>query len=564
MRLARKWSWLLLLGVLVAGGAALGASLQLTPQYEASATLLVGSAGAARNDYNALQAGQQLTPTYAQMVVYHPVLAETVAKLGLATTPAQLAGAISVKPLQDTQLIQLKARDTDPARAASIANTVAQVFISQNEAQSRGETQSSLTYLQTQLNTIEGQIGNSQKQLAELQSQPASPAQQAAIAAEQAKLSNLQSTYATVAKNIADIRLADVAAAGSLRIVQPAVSPAAPVSPRVPLNVGLGAVLGLLIAAGTALFIERLDDKVRTPERVYQASGYTTVGKLHPVKGGSPGPDSLARSMVAEAYRKLRTNLQFSSLDQPWRSLLITSPGPGDGKTTVASNLAVILAQEGKQVILVDSDLRLPTIHQQFGVANERGLTNLLVDEALSIQQVLVGTPYQQLRLLTSGPMPPNPAELAGSERLANLLQRLLDETDVVLLDSPPILAVTDAVVLATRADATLLVVNTLHTRIPQLAAAQETLENVGAHVIGVALNRCMADGLTHYADYYAGYYGSAVPARNGSRPPEGLDSPVAPSPNGTGTQRLPLHSIRLHPIEIAVAASDDSAGDMT
>ena len=209
-----------------------------------------------------------------------------------------------------------------------------------------------------------------------------------------------------------------------------------------------------------------------------------------------------SRSPVSEAYRTLRTNLEFFSLDEPVRTLVVTSPGAKDGKSTVLANLAVALAQGGKRVILVDCDLRRPTQHTLFGLDNATGLTTMMLDEAAQSKPPLRETSVDGLRVLTAGPLPPNPAELLGSRRMKETLAALLKKADVLLFDAPPVLAVTDALVLAVRTDGVLLVVKAGGTTREHVQQAKERLERVNARIVGAVLNNAPTDAMLQ--GYYA------------------------------------------------------------
>lgn len=230
-----------------------------------------------------------------------------------------------------------------------------------------------------------------------------------------------------------------------------------------------------------------------------------------------PGPESLVtlldpRSPVAEAYRTLRTNIQFSSLEKPVRTLLVTSPRPNEDKSVAVANLAVAFAQAGSRVILVDADLRRPALHLLFNISNEQGLTSSLLSAGggnpingkgkamgyASTELPLVQTSVANLRVLPSGPLPPNPAELLSSALMRDLIERLRDEADYVLFDAPPVLAVTDASVLATRLDAALLVLKAGRTTRDEAREAKEQLEKVHANLLGTILNNA-SHSRSHY-----------------------------------------------------------------
>lgn len=208
------------------------------------------------------------------------------------------------------------------------------------------------------------------------------------------------------------------------------------------------------------------------------------------------------RSPVAEAFRTLRTNLEFSNLDKSLRTILVTSASPEEGKSTTLANLAVTIAQSGKRVILVDADLRRPTQHQIFGLKSTPGLTDMVRDDALLANPPTQDTGVPNLRVLTSGQQPPNPAEILGSKRLSEILAALLENADMVLFDAPPILAVTDAAVLASRVDAVLLVVSAGKTKRENARKAQTQLEKINARVIGAVLNNAQPERGGQY--YYS------------------------------------------------------------
>lgn len=205
------------------------------------------------------------------------------------------------------------------------------------------------------------------------------------------------------------------------------------------------------------------------------------------------------RSAAAEAYRTLRTNIQFSSPDNPVHTMLVTSTSPDDGKSTTIANLAITFAASGSPTVLVDADLRRPHLHKIFGLANDSGLTTLVAELARATDPARVQPPLQQtqvenLRVLTSGPVPPNPAEILASQRMTSVLQMLRDTAEYVLIDTPPIIAVTDAGVLAPRVDGVLLVINAGKTRRDLAVKARDMLQQVNANLLGVVLNNATLD----------------------------------------------------------------------
>ena len=208
------------------------------------------------------------------------------------------------------------------------------------------------------------------------------------------------------------------------------------------------------------------------------------------------------RSTISEAFRTLRTNQEFSSLDKPIRSMVVTSASPEEGKSTALANLAVTLAQAGKKVILVDCDLRRPSLHQIFGVRSTPGFTDMMRDDALMNKPPLQETPVANLSLLSSGTLPPNPSELLASRRMSEVIAALQQQADMVLFDAPPIIAVTDAAVLASKVDAVLLVVSAGKTKREHAKKAKALLDKVNAHLIGTILNNVKGEGSLY--QYYS------------------------------------------------------------
>jgi len=307
---------------------------------------------------------------------------------------------------------------------------------------------------------------------------------------------------------------------GSVSVVEAATTPASPVRPNVPLNTILGALAGLIVAGGLAALLEYLDDTVKSPEEVEAASGLATLGgvaRFHRPRSPETGLVATRhRHPVAEAYRMLRTNVEFSTLEKPAQTLLVTSANPGEGKTTTVANLALVLAQAGKRVIAVDSDLRRPALHRLLGVENGTGLTNLLLSQDGEMNGCVKDTAFENLRVLPSGPQPPNPSELLGSRRLEAILQSLKQSADVIVLDSPPALAVADASILAARVDATLLVVDSGRTRAGSLQRAKESLTRSKTNLLGAVLNKLTQRGRDYY--YYRYYYTDSEGHKTGRR----------------------------------------------
>jgi len=207
------------------------------------------------------------------------------------------------------------------------------------------------------------------------------------------------------------------------------------------------------------------------------------------------------KSHISEQYRTIRTNIQFASVEKELTTIVVTSSGPAEGKSTTVANLAVVFAQQGKQVLLIDSDLRKPTVHYTFNVSNTKGLTNVLTKQS-ALGEVIQPSMQENLSLLTSGPIPPNPAELLSSKAMEELIKEASATYDMVLFDSPPLLAVTDGQILASKCDGTLLIVSSGKTEIEQAIKAKDLLNSVNSHLLGVILNNKKLKN-PHYYSYY-------------------------------------------------------------
>jgi non-specific protein-tyrosine kinase len=504
----RAWFPLLVVSVLLAGGAAFVISSVLPKTYEAKATLIVGqSLSVASPDYNTLLVSQRLSATYAAVATTRPNLDAVIAQLSLGVTSDDLLKRVRADAAVDSTLLTITAQDGDPARAAAIANALAQQLIAASpaiqgrQAQFQASIDADLKATQDQMSALQAQ----EDALTGLSARTA--AQDANLATLDGRLISLRATYAAL------LSFASSNASSLLTVIEPATVPTAPVSPRPLLNTLLAAVLGLLAAGGVAAVSEHLDDSIKDPDEVQEVAGLSTLGTIARMRGdrGRSEIYRLAallypRSGVAEAYRTLRTNIEFSSVDRPVRTLLVTSSIPGEGKTTTASNLAVVFAQAGRRVLLVDADLRKPGVHSVFDLPNARGLTSLLRSEQVDLDSTAQATEQENLRVLTTGPLPPNPAELLGSQRMRTVLDRLSAACDLVIVDSPPLQAVTDSAILSALLDGTILVVDAGRSRRGAVRLARESLAKAGASVLGAALNRVPDRARSNYSGYYGEY----------------------------------------------------------
>ncbi|MHB8458937.1 MAG: tyrosine-protein kinase domain-containing protein [Candidatus Limnocylindrales bacterium] len=515
LRVLRNWAWVLIASVLLAGGSAYLVSSALPKTYQSTATLIVGQSLQSTNpDINQLLASQRLSQTYARIATTTSLLAKVVDKVGLNEPTDDLRKNVSVTAATDSTLITITVTDGDPQRAATIANALAGELIAASPAIA-GRDASVQSFIDSDLKATAQQITDTQTELQRFLGLPSPTTdQQNQIQTLQGRLVSLRQTYATLLGSSSN------SGANLLTVVDPAIPANQPSSPRVLLNAILAALMGLLFAIGIVFILEYLDDTVNSGDDVEGLLGVPTLGAIIRMKGDASRSEiyHLAallypRSPAAEAYRTLRTNVEFASVDHPVKTLLVTSSIPGEGKTTTAANLAVVFAQAGRRTLLLDADLRKPGAHQIFDLPNAQGLTSLLRSDEVGVAAVSQVTEQENLTVITTGPLPPNPAELLGSQRMRVILDRLSAVAELVIIDSPPLRAVTDAAILASITDGTIFVIDAGRTRRGAATSGREALAKVGARVLGVTLNRLSekASGDYYYYDYYGGYGADGV-----------------------------------------------------
>jgi succinoglycan biosynthesis transport protein ExoP len=502
----RPWLPLLVVSVLLAGGVAFAVSSVLPKNYEAKATLIVGQSLSGNPDINQLLVSQRLSTTYAAVATQRPILDAVVKELGLEVPSSDLAKRVRADAPLDSTLLTISAQDADPARAAAIANTVAEQLIAASPA-IQGREADIQASIAADVKATQNQIEETQAQ-AEILSAVSdrTPKQDANLDTLESRLVSLRSTLAAL------LSLSSGNASNLLTVIAPAIAPTDAISPNRVQNTFLAAALALLLIAGVIALVELLYDGVRDPDAIRDVAGLSTLGTIARMKSNRSSSEmyQLAsllypHSAVAEAYRTLRTNVEFSSVDAPIRTLLVTSSMPGEGKTVTAANLAVVFAQAGRRVLLVDTDLRKPGVHLIFDLPNAHGLTTLLRNADVSLEAIVQATEQENLRILTTGPLPPNPAELAGSKRMRTVVDLLTSAEDLVIFDSPPLQAVTDAAILGSFLDATIFVIDAQHSKRRGIRQAREALAKAGANVLGAVLNR-VPTRASDNSPYYGGY----------------------------------------------------------
>lgn len=523
LALARKWAFLIVLTVGLAAGSSYYYSRQIPPTYRSSTTLLAGQEQSADAQSGASSAASNYAAAYVILANQPSILQATAAAIHWTDTWQSLFFHVSAST-SGGQLFDISATADNAVMAQAIANEVAHQIILQDPVkQSQNKPADQMEFVGRQQEVLKNQIESTQKILDDLNKQALLENDAAKLDAVNIRIATLQGRVDNWQKTYA--QLLSVTATGPQRFVTvlaPAPLPSAPVSPNVAQNVLFAALAGLVLAAAGVVLLEYLDNTIKNPEDVQRELNLSTLGAITRIGDIRKPEDSLVtikhpRSPISEAYRVFRTNLQFSGIENPGGALLVTSAGPAEGKTTTAANLAVALAQIGKRVILVDADLRRPSIHNDFGLKNDFGLTSVFLEEGVPVEKVLQSTAVEGLRVLTSGPIPPNPAEMLDSKKMRALLAQLRSESDMVVLDSPPTLAVADASILGSRCSGAVVVIDSGKTRTEAARKAVETLHQTQVKVVGVLLNKLDSKRGSGYYYYYNDRYIADNSKNNGS-----------------------------------------------
>ena len=459
---------------------ALLATLLMRPVYAVSTTLQVSTTSNQldRVDYDTLSYAERRMNTYTRIATSRPVLNDLARRLGVTEPPA-----VKAESPANTELLKLTVEDSNPEFATRAAATLADILVAQLGTGSSKVAQDML-----------------KQRLAQLEQEIRAAPPDTRSPDIEAK----RETYARLLEGYERANINEAARANSVAIVEPAVPPLGPARPNRILNLALGLLLGFAAGIGLAFLSESVDTRLHRLDRIQAITGRSVFG-LVPAARGRERVLFDERSPQQEAIRRIRTQILLSERDAPIRTLVFTSADPGAGKSTIIANLAASLARARRNVLVVDADLRLPTVHQFFGVANDGGLSRVLEGQAAWVDEVRY-VPSTGVWVLPSGPIPPNPAELLGSPMMSELLERLARRFDTILVDTPSLLAVADGSVLMPLGDAVVLVVARGQATEGSVRAACQELANVGVEPL-VVVNR--AEGIRNY-----GYYPQAAPAQ--------------------------------------------------
>ncbi|MBN1584440.1 MAG: polysaccharide biosynthesis tyrosine autokinase [Anaerolineae bacterium] len=519
-----KRLWLVVAGTVVVAVLVFVASRNMKSIYEARVLMMVNPSQNAPLNQTSIATGEDLAMTYSELLKARPLLEIVIANLSLDLAPDDVADMLGTELIPGTQLLELTVQYTNAQQASDIANEIVFTFVSSHNTEQQLQSIVALERdVVSQMTILKELLEKTQSDLQKARMSSGLLTEDEANLIE-TNLTNQQLTYVSLLETFLNIRLVQ-AQLLDVTVIEPAITPTTPIRPNIPIYTFLGAFAGFVFGVGLTFLVEYLDDSFETGDDVERALSLPALGTIpklrHPEyaamrrhrkrasnKPGAIGVSGLVtsvapRSFVSEAYRVLRTNIRFVAGDQSLKTLLVAAVEPKTGGTTVVAELGVLCARAGLQVVLVDTDLYSPKLHHLLGVdlASQQklaledtvacsGLTDLLSGDVRDVYGAMLSTPVDNLYLITSGSASDNPSERLNSKQMELVLAEIARNADLVILDAPPVLAVTDAAVLATKVDGVILTVEAKRTSQQAALEACEIIQRVGATVLGVVLTK--------------------------------------------------------------------------
>jgi capsular exopolysaccharide synthesis family protein len=536
IRLLRKWGWLIIVAAVVTGGLSYVIRSSQPLVYNAETIISIGGFIEAPNpDANAIYTGFQLTQTYAELVRTSSVLDAAADELDVGLTGDDLRGLISVRSITDTALLVIGVTYTEPTLTADIANAVANQLKANSPSNLTEEEQRQIEIANLQIARLTDQLETARLQLQSLDQREAAATTQVELDSINTQRISLVDQINQATANLAQFNSTVSSLqqkTNSVDIVEPARVPTGPTGGGSTTTALIGTLIGAAIAFGVGLLIDYLDDTLRSTEQAAQALALPVLGTV--ARFGKPGETYRQRlisqlplmiSPISEGYRTIRTNLMFSAANERKKVYLVTSPGPQEGKSLTTANLAISMAIAGQRVLLIDCDLRRPKVHEIFGLTNEVGLTSLLLASHQGqngsgdpthdrLRDCIKPTHVDKLSVITSGFIPQNPNEVLGSTLMQHWVRVLQDlpTFDMILIDTPPTLLLSDAVVLSASTGAdVVMVIEAGRTRRAAALRVKQMFEHVGCQITGIILNGVSARDEAYYGYGYGygydGYY---------------------------------------------------------
>jgi succinoglycan biosynthesis transport protein ExoP len=486
--------WIIVISIIVTTIVATVATLLSTPTYVASTTVRVATfgSGAAENTRTDINYSQLLMSTYSRILTSGSVRGEIQQELGLETFPQ-----LTAELVPNTELMRINAEATNPESAQQIANKAAEILIAKSQELYSGGGQTAQEILKAQIDQIKLELDDARIEYDNLLAD--SPDDVASISAASQSIALKEKTYTTLLEQYEIVRVNEALRANAVSVVEPAFQPRTPAKPRHEINIALGAIVGLLGGIVLAFIFDNFDTTLYSSRQIEGVTKLPAIGKI-PETNGPMQIVQIGTSYQPEleAFRRLRTNILVSNGEESGKILMVTSADRGEGKSTITANLAVSIAQSGRRVAIVDCDMRIPMQHELFEQPNKRGLSDVLANSS-ELKDTLQDTVYTRVQLLTSGTLPPNPSELLGSSQMKALLENLKEDFDIVLLDTPALLSVSDAAVLASLADRVLLVVARSRSRKDAIYAVRQQLRYVNTKELDLVVNLSEANRSYRY-----------------------------------------------------------------
>jgi capsular exopolysaccharide synthesis family protein len=485
-----------------------------TKLYESKTTLLVGTTFLDPNPSSGqIIIAQQLAGIYADMALREPIQVATMDALGIGWLPQYRAGVVP-----NTQLLEISVSDTNPQRAQIIADELARQLILQSPTIGGTETGERQDFIKEQLSNLQNQIQETENNIEELQKSLAGLTSASQIAniereiiEQTEKLNNLRTNYASFLANSQE------GATNILSVLEPATFPTRPTSTSKTKIIFLAGLVGLSLGAGAAYLLEFLDKTIKTSSDVERIFNQPVIGYISEIPENGNRATYVATepdSLLGENFRLLRSNIEFFRASNPIKTILITSPTPGNGKSTVASNLALSISQLKQDVVLVDADLRRPAVNSSFRMSKSPGLSDVINNKADVKSVVRQWKRNKNLKVITAGNKPGNVTEVVGSKRIAAILSTLKEDHELILIDAPPLI-IADAYNLASGADGIIIVMEPGQTSDEQAKSIKEQLDRANANILGIVFNKMSEEIMRSYGDYQyrslysSEYYGS-------------------------------------------------------
>jgi succinoglycan biosynthesis transport protein ExoP len=494
--MARKYEIAIVAGLVFIATVML--TFRQTPQYEGTTKILVKPV---QNPGTSMAVAQQPNlDTERELVLSEAVARKVQRQAGVSLSMSTLLRHARVQVLTDTEVMEVKYVDPDPAAAARLANAFAAAYVDFRSEQTLDQFQAAAAAVQRRIDGIQESLSSLNKKIQETKD----PSSRATL---QAQRDALVASLGVLQERLLDVQSNASVAQGGAQIVQRAVEPRSPVSPNKRRDAALALIAGIGLGVGIAFFRERLDDRVKTRQEIERRLDAPVIAVVPKIgtwrRGGTPQliMRSNPRSPISEAYRTMATNVLYAASQDQLRVLMVTSALDGDGKSTTSSNLAVALARSGRRVLVVSADLRRPRLHEFFGLPNSVGLSNLLSD-SIRVTQAMMDPGMADLRVVGAGPIPHDPAALLGSRRAEEFVKWAREVASFVIIDTPPVLPVADASILAPLVDGAIFVVNAERCSRSALIQARDQLEQAGARIIGAVYNNLDASQATSYRYY--------------------------------------------------------------